>query len=180
MSNYVSPQIALIDASLPDWQSLVAGLPAGMEVQTFTSLAQIAQWASGHAGEYAALHLFSHGASGMLKLGVDTLNSQQLNQATVQAQLRVLGQALTTDGDLLLYGCDVAAGQTGLDFIEQLAQTTQADVAASNNLTGTHGDWVLETAHGAVETTALTTDWQGDLGMSITPVTMGYPSHASG
>jgi len=172
--------IALIDASLPNWQTLAAGLPAGTDIETFTSLAQLGQWALSHAGEYTALHLFTHGASGKLQLGKDTLDASGLNQAGVQGQLHALGQALTPDGDLLLYGCDVAEGQSGLEFISKLAQATQADIAASTNLTGMHGDWVLESAYGVLEAAPLATDWQGDLSMSITPVRMSYPGKASG
>ena len=137
MSNFApNQQIALVDVSLPDWQTLVAGLPTGMAVHTFTSLAQLAQWGVAHQGEYAAVHLLSHGTSGALKLGGNLLDTTRLNDALVQAQLQDLGKALTPDGDLLLYGCNVAQGQIGADFIGKLAQITQADVAASNNLTG--------------------------------------------
>lgn len=58
MSNFApNQQTALVDVSLPDWQTLVAGLPTGMAVHTFTSLAQLAQWGVAHQGEYAAVHL---------------------------------------------------------------------------------------------------------------------------
>ena len=173
-------QIALIDATLPDWQALAASLPDGTALKTFTNLAELSQWASAHAGEYSALHLFCHGAAGMLQPGSDTLNTAKLGQSDVQAQLRSLGQALTPDGDLLLYGCDVAQGQTGSDFIGTLANLTQADVTASTNLTGMHGDWTLEAVNGVLQASPLAPDWQGDLAMSITPVRMSYPDKAAG
>ena len=63
--------------------------------------------------------------------------------------------ALANDADLLLYGCDVAAGETGRAFVEQLAQSTGADVAASTDKTGSAaigGNWTLEFATGTVRT----------------------------
>ncbi|QDL10210.1 hypothetical protein DP113_21920 [Brasilonema octagenarum UFV-E1] len=48
---------------------------------------------------------------------------------------------------LLLYGCHVAAGDAGEEFITKLHQLTKANVAASANLTGNAilgGDWNLE------------------------------------
>ncbi len=54
----------------------------------------------------------------------------------------------------MLYGCDVAQGDVGQQFIEQLSVLTGADIAASTNLTGAAnqgGDWVLEAVTGIIE-----------------------------
>ena len=42
--------------------------------------------------------------------------------------------SLTEDGDILLYGCDIAAGEEGEAFIEELAELTAADIAAQMTL----------------------------------------------
>jgi CSLREA domain-containing protein len=50
-------------------------------------------------------------------------------------------------GDLLLYGCNVAAGDAGAEFISRLQQLTGANIAASSSLTGNStlgGNWNLE------------------------------------
>jgi len=39
-------------------------------------------------------------------------------------------------GDILLYGCNVGAGAEGLAFVESVARLSQADVAASDDVTG--------------------------------------------
>jgi len=73
---------------------------------------------------------------------------------------------LTDSGDILLYGCDVAQGEIGQAFIEQLAQLTGADVAASTDLTGAAalgGDWVLEAQAGVVEAASEPLDYNGGL-----------------
>ena len=59
-------------------------------------------------------------------------------------QLASIGSALTAIGDILLYGCNVAQGGVGMQFISLLAQITGADVTASDDLTGNenlNGDW---------------------------------------
>ena len=63
-------------------------------------------------------------------------------------------QALTDDADILLYGCDVASGELGQAFVQMLGQLTGADVAASDDLTGSSalgGDWTLEFSTGSIE-----------------------------
>nr|WP_322710474.1 DUF4347 domain-containing protein [Nostoc sp. ChiSLP03a]MDZ8211571.1 DUF4347 domain-containing protein [Nostoc sp. ChiSLP03a] len=56
---------------------------------------------------------------------------------------------------LLLYGCNVAAGDAGEEFIEKLHKLTKASIAGSANLTGNAalgGDWNLEISRGEVTT----------------------------
>ena len=100
-----------------------------------------------------AIHLLSHGFGGGLNLGSLTLDNKNLDDhAKILTQI---GAALTDKGDFLLYGCDVASGEKGIDFIGRLAQATGADVAASEDATGAAnlgGNWVLEISQGAIET----------------------------
>ncbi|WP_432470961.1 DUF4347 domain-containing protein [Amphritea sp. HPY] len=105
--------------------------------------------------DVAAIHLLSHGSAGALFLGNSKLNSQQLRQN--QQQMKRWGEALADDGDLLLYGCDVAEGAVGLEFIDQLAELTGADVAASDDDTGngSEADWDLEQKTGDIEISSI-------------------------
>ncbi len=69
-------------------------------------------------------------------------------------QLQSWSGALSDDGDILLYGCNVADGDWGIDFVQDLASLSGADVAASNDLTGSTargGDWNLEFATGVID-----------------------------
>lgn len=114
-------------------------------------LTQIAE-AVANTSNIDALHIISHGNIGSLTLGSSSIDSSNLSD--YQAQLVTIGNALSATGDILLYGCDVAQGDTGQQFIKQLAQYTGADVAASTDLTGTAtqgGDWVLEANTGSIE-----------------------------
>jgi hypothetical protein len=58
--------------------------------------------------------------------------------------------ALSEKADIVLYGCDVAAG-SGSDFVDRLGELTGADIAASTDRTGRGGNWNLEFAKGDIE-----------------------------
>ncbi|MBK8386284.1 MAG: DUF4347 domain-containing protein [Candidatus Accumulibacter sp.] len=69
--------------------------------------------------------------------------SAQAIWESYSSQLQSIGSSLTDSGDLLLYGCNVAQGDAGKLFIDSLAAAmSQADVAASNDLTGGSGDLI--------------------------------------
>ncbi len=81
-----------------------------------------------------------------------------------EAELKLWSNLLTADADILLYGCNVAENAEGKTFVNSLAQLTGADVAASDDLTGVGGDWVLEYQTGTIETAAIAdTTYQGTL-----------------
>ncbi len=95
------------------------------------------------------LHIISHADTGVLQLGSNSLNAEGLSKHA--DALTDWGKALSSNGDILLYGCNLAEGDTGEYFISQLSQLTGADVAASNDLTGSSGDWILEANTGSIE-----------------------------
>jgi VCBS repeat-containing protein len=152
-------RVAIIDPGIVDYQSLIADLPTGTEIIILDpnrdGIEQILEALVGKTG-LDAIDIFSHGSEGALTLGSTLLNGDSL--ADYAAQLAEIGSHLTRQGDILLYGCDVAQGEAGQAFIEQLAQLTGADVAASTDLTGSAalgGDWVLEAQTGAIETAGI-------------------------
>ena len=111
-----------------------------------------------------AIHVVSHGSAGALVLGSTRLDAASL--ATHAGALADIGAALSPTGDLLLYGCDVASGEAGLAFVEELARLTGAAIAASSNATGAAGlggDWSLEVASGSIDTITLSGDGFGGL-----------------
>ena len=94
----------------------------------------------------------SHGSAGQLYLGSTILNDASLGDHA--EALTTIGDSLTDAGDLLLYGCNVAEGIDGAEFIQHLAAATGADVAASVDVTGADflgGDWDLEFSDGTIE-----------------------------
>ena len=154
--------VVFVDTSVSNYQGLLAELPSDIEVVLLDGskdgLSQMADWAQSRTS-HEAIHIISHGAEGSLTLGATQLNSQSL--AGHSGQLQTLGQALTADGDILLYGCDVAAGTQGQQFITELATLTGADVAASSDDTGSAslgGNWQLEQHVGTIEAHVISSD----------------------
>ena len=144
-------EVVLVDPSVADYQTLLEGLPDNIDVHILSenaSLAEISDVLSGY-NNLDAVHLISHGDTGSLSLGGETIT-----ESTLQSQSQILaaiGQSLNEDGDILLYGCNVGGDEAGQSFIDLFAELTSADVAASDDLTGVSGDWELEVEEGAVE-----------------------------
>ncbi|NJM24109.1 MAG: DUF4347 domain-containing protein [Richelia sp. SM1_7_0] len=148
-----SKSIVFIDATVSDYQSLIDGVYPGIEVVVLDSkksgLEEITEYLQ--KGNYKSVHIVSHGSAGNLQWGKTSLNSSNLNNYT--SLLSQWRNSLTDDADILLYGCDVASGE-GAAFLRQLSEITQADIAASNDLTGSAilgGDWDLEVKTGEIE-----------------------------
>ena len=148
-------QFIFIDSRVHDVAHLLVGLVPGVQVVMLDpnrdGVAQIAA-ALKNVHHLASIQVVSHGSSGALYLGNTVLDEASLG--THQSRLATIGAALVPGGDLLLYGCEVAAGSVGQSFIESLARATGADVAASTDATGSAiagGNWILESATGQIE-----------------------------
>ncbi|MCU7836242.1 MAG: DUF4347 domain-containing protein, partial [gamma proteobacterium symbiont of Taylorina sp.] len=152
--------IAVIDTAIENYQSLQdTAQQAGLEVVLLSGngdgIEELAERIEGQ-DDIDALHIFSHGDSGKLLLGDDLLTSDNLDEHT--KALEIISGAMSEDGDLLLYGCNVGAGEDGQAFIEDLALITGAGVAASDDLTGhtdLGGDWELEVKQGDIDATPI-------------------------
>ncbi|MFS8328725.1 DUF4347 domain-containing protein, partial [Vreelandella titanicae] len=149
-------EVIFVDPRVDDYQTLLNGVADDTVVilldPSANGVEQIAQ-ALAQRGEFDAIHLVSHGSEGRIALGNSTLDSETL--PSYARFLEQWGEALGPNGDILIYGCDVGAGEQGLRFVESLAQVTGADVAASDDLTGASdlgGDWDLEQQTGLIET----------------------------
>jgi hypothetical protein len=155
--------VAFVDAGLADGETLVAGLRADTVVYVLdpggNALNQMTQVLAGYR-DLASVQIFSHGSDGALQLGSSSLNSANL--LDYAGMLQSWAEALSVDGDILLYGCNVAADAIGQSFVNQLASLTGADVAASSDLTGSSalgGDWDLEFSTGQIEASEFLSDW---------------------
>jgi glucose/arabinose dehydrogenase len=147
--------LVFIDANLNAYRSLAAAVVPDTEVvvldPTQNEIQQITDTLASRSG-LASIQLISHGTAGSVQLGNSFLSAQTIGQ--YHDQLQQWGQALIPHGDILFYGCDVASTPTGQALIQQLAQITGADIAASTNPTGSAalgGDWVLESQTGTID-----------------------------
>lgn len=147
-------ELVLLDESLGDLSSLTSALSEiGFGVLDRKELAVVgaredivAALSSGV--RYDAIHWISHGSAEGLQLGTELLSG---DVAADDPVVTALTRALGPDSDLMLYGCDLAAGE----LPHRLAVLTGADVAASIDVTGAEGDWDLEVDFGQIETAAL-------------------------
>ena len=146
--------IFFLSAGLDDQQTLLRGLPSGSEWhlldQNRNGLEEIAAVLSGRT-EIDTLHLLSHGNAGMIQLGTLVLTTDNISDYA--SLLRQIGVALSAKGDIMLYGCHVAATAEGRKLVDSIARFTNANVAASSTLTGSAalgGDWNLDVRVGEV------------------------------
>ncbi len=152
-------EVVFIDRQVENAESLAQGIPAGVEVVMLDAgkdgFAQMASYLSGRH-DIDSISLISHGSPGAVKAGSVWLNSETL--AAHADALKAIGSTLSPDGDLMLYGCKVGAGNEGQALLSQVAALTGADVAGSTDNTGgtaAGGNWTLERAVGQIETAGL-------------------------
>ena len=141
-------EVAFIDSNVKDKQTLIDSLDENIDIYIidnesngFDQIAEILKDKNG----IDAIHILSHGSEGQITLGNSVINSESLN--TLNDTLSNIGSSLTQNGDILLYGCNVSENGNGKDFVNKLAELTNADVAASDDITGAQslsGDWDLE------------------------------------
>ncbi|MGY0216141.1 VCBS domain-containing protein [Endozoicomonadaceae bacterium StTr2] len=152
-------EVAFIDSRVADSQLLINNLPENTDIYLIDSeedgLAAMARILDTYK-DVDTLHVFSHGDVGEFRLGSATVDSQALE--SYASVLNQIGSALTSEGDILLYGCRTGATEAGENFINRFATLTGADIAASDDLTGARalgGDWELEIRSGQIESTSI-------------------------
>jgi len=154
-------ELVIIDAATPNYELLLADLLAERNDGRIFEVAVLDGSQDGvdqisallaDRSDISALHIISHGRDGSVSLGDGMLD---LDELTIRAmQIQGWGDALTEDADILVYGCNLAAGADGRAFVATLGRLTDADVAASDDLTGAaglNGDWDLEYRIGQIE-----------------------------
>ncbi|WP_205737553.1 DUF4347 domain-containing protein, partial [Halomonas campaniensis] len=154
-ANMKSAHIVVIDQSINGYLSLLEAATAGGHEVILLSgkgdgFLELGQAIAGRS-DIQSIHLFSHGSEGSIQLGQAQLNNNNLNKyADV---LETIKFSLVEGGDLLIYGCNVAGSEEGKQFVAALSEVLNADMAASDDLTGhgdLGGDWELEYQHGDI------------------------------
>ncbi|MDH5388977.1 MAG: DUF4347 domain-containing protein [Gammaproteobacteria bacterium] len=177
-------QILFIDSAVAERKTLLDGIDPNIEVvlvnKKSDGLKQVAEALRSRSG-IEALHIISHGQSGSLQLGSSRIDHSKLE--TYVSELSTIGKALTVDGDILFYGCNVANGIEGMTFVKALSEITGADIAASTGLTGSReleGDWKLEVATGVIESklalNQIAMDVYADILVDVVIGTAGQPA----
>ena len=179
-------QVVFVDEGVQDRDVLVQDLVTNGDAEVQWLVVELSSEADGIAQVTSvlsqlsgvdAVHIVSHGDGNGIQLG-DT----QLDLATAEGragEIALWADALDAEGDLLIYGCDLASTEDGQTLIESLGALCDCDVAASDDATGHEelgGDWHFEYIVGQVDTdVAFSVDvqqnWNGTLA-SVTVTTL--------
>jgi len=170
--------LIFIDSAVQDATDIVSAADKNAEIIYLDAdsdgLTQIADYLADRT-HIDSIQIVSHGKDAALYLGNDSLNNDNL--ASHADQLATIGQSLTANGDILIYGCDVAQSAAGEQFVDSIAALTQADVAASTDMTGAAnkgGNWTLEYTAGTIEASILAAaHYQDILAMPVFDVNNG-------
>ncbi|MGB7329593.1 MAG: DUF4347 domain-containing protein, partial [Rubripirellula sp.] len=167
VASTASRQLVLVDSSVPDLDSMLAGIDASSEIVLLSpdksGVEQVTRILAGRQ-DLQSVHIISHGSSGALQLGNSVVTEATLVEQ--QSAIRQWSRSLASGADLMLYGCHTGQGEAGARFVDRLASLTGADVAASIDATGNaaqQGDWDFERVVGSIESSvALTADARQD------------------
>jgi len=150
----VQESFVFVDSNVKDYSMLVGGVRSGVEVVILSSdqdgLMQITDTLTCH-DELDRIHIVSHGNQAELLLGNIALNPESLPYYYLA--LQSWRNALSKGAEIFLYGCNVAQGMIGQQFIGQLGAIVQANIAASVDLTGAAalgGNWSLSFHYGKI------------------------------
>ncbi len=160
MSLNSSKTLVFIDANVDDSEYLAQGVKPGIEVHVLDAHRDGIEQITAHLftrPHIETIHIVSHGSPGCLYLGKSQLSLDTLKHYAnlLQSWFAPLTPQNWGKPSLLLYGCNVAAGDAGEEFIEKLHQLTGSNIAASTNKIGNAelgGNWNLAYTTGQIET----------------------------
>ncbi|HSF11045.1 MAG TPA: DUF4347 domain-containing protein [Nitrospirales bacterium] len=166
-------EIVFIDTRVENYQTLMDGIDPAAEVILLDArrdgIEQIAGTLKDRS-DIDAIHLIGEGTEAEMHLGTAFLTNDSISDHYA-ALFSQIGQSLSADADLLIYGCNFGRGAGGLSAIQALANLTGADIAASTDRTGhvsEYANWQLEISTGFIESSIVigqaTQDaWEGVL-----------------
>ena len=151
-------ELVILSEFVKDQDNIISQLDADTDVLVIRSgedpLDQINNFLDSQSGvEYKAIHVVSHGDAGYFLLNNTVVDAEAV--AGDPAAWMAIGEHLTEDGDIMIYGCNVAGSEDGRAMIRSIADLTGADVAASADKVGAANDWSLEFNYGLIESEAV-------------------------
>ena len=153
-------ELVILSDYVKDQDKIIAQLAENTDVLVLKRgedpLDQINEYLDSQDGvQYSAVHVVSHGNAGYFLLNDAVVDARAV--ADDPAGWRAIGEHLTSDGDIMIYGCNVAGSEDGRAMISAIADLTGADVGASAEKVGSAG-WDLEYAYGIVDTQNIVID----------------------
>lgn len=153
--NQKTKEIAFIDSSVENKEKIVEQLDDNIEVYYLDSNSDAIKQIESilqNIDDIDSLHIISHGKEGELLFSSSLVNNENIDD--YKESFENISKSLNENADILLYGCSVGQSNQGRDFVDKLAILTNADIAASDDLTGDkllEADWNLEYSTGFIE-----------------------------
>ncbi len=132
-----SKEIIIIDSDIMQPDLLLRGLKRNADIHYLSAKENPINQISDILKKYTKinnLHLISHGGKGTLLLAnniYDANNIQDYKDLLVEWH-----NSFVKEGNLFLYGCEIAGNSAGKLFVDRLSQLTRLNLYASDNLTG--------------------------------------------
>ena len=144
-------QVVFIDKQIQDYEVLIETLDKNTKVILIESnedgFKKIEQ-TLGNGKKYSAIHIIGHGSAGQILFGNALLTNENIEN--YNSTLKNIGKSLTSKGDILFYGCNIAANEKGENLIKEF-QRLLKQILTSDDVTGKSGDWKLEHKVGNIE-----------------------------
>jgi hypothetical protein len=139
-------EILFIDPVVADVETILGNLRPEVQAivldRRWPAARQMAAALEGRK-ELDAVHVIAHGAPGRVCFAGGDWSAETLE--TEAEDFFAIGEALGANGDLRLWSCETARGETGDAFIEVLAKAVGADVSAATTRVGGRGArWRVE------------------------------------
>ena len=147
--------IVIIDPDLQDGNILINALIPGTKLFFLERSEQLVPFVNDILSKYApvkSLHLVTHGMPGAIFTPGTILNNEFPDE--LRSEIKKWKNNFSSDGSILLYGCEVGKGPEGKAFCFNLSEISGLQVSASTDKTGSPtlgGDWDLELNTGGIE-----------------------------
>ena len=143
------------------------------KVDGIKEISRLLAEASSRGESFAALHIVSHGDAGEVYLGNVSLDYESMPEYA--SEIAGWSDGLTSDANIMIYGCNLAADVSGEMLIDAINVFTGVGVAASDDVTGhidQDGDWELEYTAGlfsgdVVFSSSIVESWNHSLHQTI-------------
>ena len=178
----LTSEIVFINSSVIDAEEIINDLPENVDIVYLTTGEDGIQGITDYLADKTdidTVRIISHGNEGYFVLNGEVIDGDFVTENA--DRIAEWGDSLSEDGDIVLYGCNLAATTEGQDLVQHIADLTGADVAASTDSTGgnsmnndlsvsvpflpqitdlgqpaTGSGWNLEYSTGAIEAAPLT------------------------
>lgn len=152
-------ELVLVDANIRDKHLILKQVKPGLDIVEIDNanggVEALIHALKGYRN-LQAVHIVAHAEAGVMHLGGHQIDKETLLENF--PAFAAINQAVREGGDLLLYGCNLAQGKAGEDFLDVIKNNTHVDVAASVDKTGNEivgANWDLEIRKGDIETALL-------------------------